>query len=338
MNGIYLNLLLREICDRLVGSHIEGVSRNDRIVQLLLGGDSLYVSLYPTVLGLYLARSMTRGYEPMKSMSSMVRGRRIVDISQNDLRPTATIVLSKSFPERETLEIVISLYPQAPNFGVKSESWQRNVYPRYIEKKPKTSIIELGEDELADLSSDNLVRKFEGIDKKLGRELNPETLPRIKAMLRGKSVNPRLVSIDPLHVSLFARSFLRKFSSFNELFTSAVTEYLRMREMQNADQHKRAVIQKMKRRLGRLRKKVLKPAEIENLRVKGEMILANIGKIRSVHTYWFAAPGMFGSPVPAFPAIRIPYLLGKTSQELKQLVITTVRGVYYLGFSVSVGL
>ncbi|MFX0117530.1 MAG: NFACT RNA binding domain-containing protein, partial [Candidatus Hodarchaeota archaeon] len=280
MNGIYLNLLLREISDKLVGTHVEGVCRHDRIVQLLLGENSLYASLYPTALGLFFSKSIARGYESLKSISSIVKGCRIAGVSQYDLTPTAVIVLSKSFPKRATLEIVISLYPQAPNFSLKSESWRRNVYARYIEKKPKTSILKLDENELADLTLDDLVRNYEGIDKRLGRELNPENLEKIKAILRGQAVRPRLVSMDPLHISLFAREFLKEYASFNELLESAITGHLRERETQSAEQHKRTVIRSMKKRLVRLRKRLLKPAEIENLRVTGDLILANLNKIR----------------------------------------------------------
>lgn len=280
MNGIYLNLLLREISEKLVGIHVEDVRRRDRIVQLLLGENSLYASLYPTALGLFFSKSIARGYESLKSISSIVKGCRIVGVSQYDLTPTVVIVLSKSFPRRATIEIVISLYPQAPNFSLKSESWRRNVYARYIEKKPKTSILRLDEDELADLTLDDLVGNYEGIDKRLGRELNAENLKKIKAILRGDAVIPRLVSMDPLHISLFAREFLKEYPSFNELLESAITEHLRAREKQSAEHHKRLVIRNMKKRLVRLRKRVLKPAEIENLRVTGELILANLSKIR----------------------------------------------------------
>jgi len=81
-------------------------------------------------------------------------------------------------------------------------------------------------------------------------------------------------------ISLFARKFLKEFGSFNELFKSAITEHVRAREMQTAEHHKRLVIRNMKKRMVRLRKRVLKPAEIESLRVTGDLILANLNKIR----------------------------------------------------------
>ncbi len=55
-------------------------------------------------------------------------------------------------------------------------------------------------------------------------------------------------------------------------------------------------------------------------------------------TYRLTAPDVLGSPVPPFPAVRVPGLVGVTSQEPEQFTAATVGGVHDLGLSVSVTL
>jgi hypothetical protein len=280
MNGIYLNLLLKEISATLIGSHVEDIMRKERMVQVLFNKHSLYVSLFPTALGLFLAERVTTGYELSKIMSESVRSCRVKGISQHDLMPVLSIEMEKSFPRPQQVEIILSFYPEAPNFSLKTEYRQLNLFPRYVEKKPKTSIIHLSEDRLLHATGDGLVKEIEGIDKKLAHELNAENLQLIKSFLQDRPVHPRLVSCDPLHISLFAKDYVREFSSFNELFKSAIRDFEHSHLAQSAEQEKRMLIRKLKKRMAWLDKRLLKPGAIEHLRISGELILANIAKIK----------------------------------------------------------
>lgn len=279
MNGIYLNLLLKEISTTLVGSHVEDIMRKERMVQVMFNKNSLYVSLFPTALGLFLAERVTTGYEPLKIMSENVRSCHVKGISQHDLMPVLSIEMERPFP-RPQMEIILSFYPEAPNFSLKTENRQLNLFPRYVEKKPKTSIIHLSENRLLDARGDALVKEIEGIDKKLAHELNAENLRLIKSFLQGEPVHPRIVSCDPLHISLFAKDYVQEFSAFNELFKSAIRDFEHSHTLYGALQEKRELIRKLKKGMARLDKRLLKPGDIEHLRISGELILANIAKIK----------------------------------------------------------
>ncbi|MGB7053886.1 MAG: hypothetical protein WBE28_01035, partial [bacterium] len=73
----------------------------DRIVQILLNKNSLFISLYPTGLGLYLSDRVKRGYESLKNMSDVAKSCRIVKVLQHDLMPVFSLMLEKAFPSRE---------------------------------------------------------------------------------------------------------------------------------------------------------------------------------------------------------------------------------------------
>lgn len=280
MNGIYLSLLLREIKGTLVGTIIHEIRIRDRIVELVLNENSLFVSLYPTALGLYIARVRKQGYEPLKHMSDVVKSHRIVAVVQDSFAPVLKIVLEKSFPKREELHIIISFYTQAPNLSLRSEAWQRNLFTRYIERRPKKSILELTAEQLASATAEYLVKNVEGLDKKLAGELDARNLRSLKAWLEGKEIRPRLMAFDPLHISLFAGEGGTEYGSFNELFNDAIEGFLQAQDEQKSEQQRRSAIRNMKRRMARLQKKILAPEEIEDMRRRGELILANIKKVR----------------------------------------------------------
>ena len=84
----------------------------------------------------------------------------------------------------------------------------------------------------------------------------------------------------PLHVSLFAQKYEAEYDSFNRLFKAAVTGFLKVRERRRAEQQRQAAIRDMKKRIARLRKSLLSPEDIENIRIKGELILASISRIK----------------------------------------------------------
>jgi predicted ribosome quality control (RQC) complex YloA/Tae2 family protein len=280
MNGIYLSILLREIKDELVGAFIEEIRFRDRLVQLVLNDNSLLVSLYPTALALCLTRESKGQYERLKHMSEVVKSCKIVEVVQDGFMPVLNLVLERSFPRKEDLQITISFYPQAPNFSLRSKERKRDLFARYVERPPKSSILDLKAEQLAGATGDYLVKHIEGVDKKLAGELNMQNLRSLKAWLKGKNVQPRLMGVSPLHISLFNRESGEEYDSFNELFDAAIKGFLRTQDEKKSEQQKRSAIRTMKRRLGRLQKKKLTSKEIEELRIRGELILANIRKIR----------------------------------------------------------
>lgn len=280
MNGIYLHLLLKEIREDIIGAHVKDIRLCGRAIQISLDDMSLVISLYPTGLGLFLSDEDLRGYDSMKNISDIVKSCQVVEVLQQGYMPVIIIMLEKTFPEKESIELIVSLYPEAPNFSLKTRNWQRNVFPRYIEKKAKIPVTELEADKLAHATVDYLIKNVEGIDKKIARELNAENLRSLKKILQGEVVHPKLVSAIPLHVSLFDQKYEAEYATFNELYKVAVTGFLLAREKHTAEQQKRSVVRNIKRRIVRLRKKLLLPEEIEDMRIKGELIFANIGKIR----------------------------------------------------------
>ncbi len=279
MNGIYLQLLLREIRDELSGAYIEDICMQGRLVQLVLNERSLFISLYPTALCLYVAEQSKKGYEPLRQISDAVKSCRIIDVSQHDFMPVLRIDLERSFPEREEMQIVIAFYPQAPNLGFKAKGRQKNIFPRYLEKEPKKSILELKEEQLVDVEAEQLVKNFEGIDKKMSHELNADNLLLLKKILDGKKFHPRLLSAIPLHVSIFPGEGGEEFLSFNVMFRFALNVFLREQAKKDAAQGRRMAIRNARRRLARLQKRLLSKNEIEEIRIHGEAVLANMSRI-----------------------------------------------------------
>ena len=280
MNGIYLHLLLGEIREDLMGAFVQDIRIRERIVQLILNERSLYISLYPTVLGMFLVKSGDRSYEPLGTMSEMAKSCRIVSVVQEDFIPVMKMSLEKPFPRKEVLEIVVSFYPEAPNFSMRTESWQRNTFPRYIEKKPKSSILHLREDQIAHASVDYLVENIEGVDKKMAQEMNIENLLLIKSAIQDAKIRPKLISVDPLHISLRGENDGEEFPTLNELFKAALTRFEKEHEKKRGEHDRRLLVRNLKRRIARLQKKLLQPGEIEYYRTAGELILPNIVRIK----------------------------------------------------------
>ncbi len=280
MNGIYLHLLLAEIRRDLIGNFVRDVRMKDRLIVLLLRDRSLHISLYPTVMGMFLDTKSDSGFDTMKAISGAVRSCRITEVLQECFMPVMRMRLEKPFPGKEILELIVSFYPEAPNFSLRTESWQRNAFPRYVEKKPKTSILDLNEAQVAGAGVDYLIRNVEGIDKKLAQEIDAKTLQRVKSALRGAKVRPKLVSCDPLNISLRSIEDARSYPSFNLLFEAAITRFEEERERKRSEHDKRLLVKNMKRRIARLRKKILQPAEIEELRTAGELLLSNVARIK----------------------------------------------------------
>ena len=279
MNGIYLQLLLREIGKDLEAAVVQSILQRGRILQIVMAERSLYIALYPRGLGMFVVKSSRRGYEPLKMISESVRSCRITAAVQEHCMPVMRLALERQFPRTERPEVIVSFYPQAPNLVLRTESWQRNLFPRFIEKEPKSSILVATEADIAHASVDYIVKNFEGVDKKMASEIKEGNLVLIQSALRGARIRPRLISVDPLHISLCPGVGGEEFPTFNELFSSAIERFYEHEAGRQRDQERRLLERNLERRIARLKKKCLNDAEIESLRTAGELILANSRRI-----------------------------------------------------------
>ncbi|MDH4211542.1 MAG: NFACT RNA binding domain-containing protein [candidate division WOR-3 bacterium] len=283
MNGIYLYLLLREIRDKLIGKHIEDIQIRRRIIQIIFNQHSLVVSLHPTTLGMFLAKNVVSGYEPLKAVADVVKACRVVDVLQDSFAPVMRMILEKPFPGRESMEIIVSFYHEAPNFSVRVGSWQKNIFTRFIEKEPKSSILDFGEEDIANMNVESMVKNIEGIDIRMAKFLDAKNLKILQSIVRGKAACPRLVSSQPLCISLFADDGATEFSSLDELFKHAIMQFSEETDDKHAEQERRLQIRRLKRRISRLQKKLLPMKEIEFFRECGELILANMAEVKKGH-------------------------------------------------------
>lgn len=288
MNGIYLHLLLREIRDKLIDRFIDEISIQQRIVQVICGDDALFVSLYPDALAVFFSTKSRPRFEKIESFTNEVKACRINGVEQSGFIPVVRLVLEKVIAgEQIPLEIIISLYREAPNFSIKTARRQNNLFSRYVVKQAKKSITGLKAEDLKSINAkkrahvaEDLIKTYEGIDKYLAHELTSENMEKLIRILSGEKVRPRLISIAPLRISLFAQEYLREYTSFNRLLEDGIGAYVeeKMRDMRTAQQKK--LIKNLRRRIERLRKRLLSDKDIETFRIAGELILMNRTKIR----------------------------------------------------------
>ncbi|GAI03502.1 unnamed protein product, partial [marine sediment metagenome] len=174
MNGIYLYLLLQEIRDKLLGLYINEIRSMHRMVQIICGDKALFVSLYPEAPAIFFSERIKKNFEKLKSFSDNVCSSRIKNVEQPNFMPVMKLELERlDIAGKSEVEIIISLYRAAPNFSIKTARSQKNLFPRYLEKCPKKSIIELTEKYLQSNYTqkgidfkERLVKEIEGVDKK----------------------------------------------------------------------------------------------------------------------------------------------------------------------------
>ena len=283
MNGIYLHLLLREIRELLIGKPVEEVSSRQRVVQFVCGKMSLYASLYPEACALYVSRKTKRHYEKLHVFSTALASHCIRQVTQESYKPVMRLTTERlSTGEPEVCDIIISLYREAPNVRVRTASTHRDLFPRFVEKRPKKNICEIDEAALKELvgSKTRLVQEIEGVDKNLADELNHDTVTRLCEVLTGKEVKPKLVSTVPLRVSLFAREFKKEFESFNSLYEHAIKLFLQAKIHEDAFEQQKERIRAMQRKRLRIHKKLLNTNEIEAYRIAGELLLSNVKDVK----------------------------------------------------------
>ncbi|MGB3342159.1 MAG: NFACT RNA binding domain-containing protein [bacterium] len=282
MNGIYLKLLLAEIESRISGRYIDEIRIKQRLLQLAIGKQALFVSLYPEMLAMYLSERVKAGFDKLEKFSQPVVLSRIKCIEQNGFSPVLRLIL-----EKNSTQLILSLYREAPNLVLKTKKFEKKLYSRYIEKEPKRSIIDVTEQELQSVYEKQplkfqefLLHEFEGLDKNLSVELTPARISYLKKALLSGEVKARIVSTNPFQMSLFASKFLKEYSSFNHLFEDGFKQFIAIKDGESDAARKTARIKSIKQQLLRLQKKMLNRNEIESYRIKGELILINLAKIK----------------------------------------------------------
>ncbi len=288
MNGIYLSLFLKEVRKRLIGQYVEEIRSADRIVQVVFDDSALYISLYPQAPALFLAPAQRKGYEKETKLAAGLSACRVIDVTQDHFMPVLHVRMEKTgIAQMAELKLTIMLYREAPNITVCDGRKQRKLFPKCVRKKPKRSITDLNEKEISELSARSsqdlvsyLLGEIGGVDKYLAREMTPSLLLELRRILAGGRMRPRLVSVIPMQVSLFAKEYVRAYRSFNELYKDGIMRFLEEKEKAAQEAHRRSITRKIKKRITRLQKKILTEEAIEEYRITGELILGNINRIK----------------------------------------------------------
>ncbi|UCD06384.1 MAG: DUF814 domain-containing protein [candidate division WOR-3 bacterium] len=254
------------------------------MIVVVFSEGSLIISLYPGAMGMYFTKDTAGGYEPLKAVTDIVKGCRVVDVVQDGFVPVMRMVLQKPFPGNERIEIIVSFYHEAPNFSIRVGSRQKNVFTRFVEKKAKSSVCDFTDGDIASMSVDDMLKNIEGIDAKMAKSLDVENLKVLQEIVRGESVSPRLVSLQPLWISIFQDDQGIEFSGFNKIFEHVIAQFLEELRNKRVEQDRRLQVKRLKRRVTRLQKKLLTKEEIDFFRECGELILANMVEVKKGHS------------------------------------------------------
>jgi predicted ribosome quality control (RQC) complex YloA/Tae2 family protein len=299
MNGIYLHLWLDEIGDDLIGQYVEEVRVADRIVQFFFGESALYVSLYPEAPAVYSAPVQKKDYVKNTKLSTELGACRIIAIEQAHLMPVLHIGVQKTEIDAvHDMKLTVMLYREAPNIIVQHGRKLKKLYPKCVDKKPKKNLTELSENEMAELSARSsndlasyLLREIEGVDKYLAQELTHARLIKLREILSGVKARPRLVSVLPMRVSIFAEECIKVYPSFNNLYRDGVARFVAAKQETAREAQKHAAVRKIKKRIMRLQKTLLSQDAIEETRIAGELILGNLKRVKKgMHTVRLVDP------------------------------------------------
>ncbi len=281
MNGLYLHFLLHEIAGILIGRVISEVLINDRFIQVRMKKKALFISLYPDCLAMYFGTTQQKDYARNVFFTDALRDLKITGLQQAGFQPMLMVELARpDTDETKRTILILTFYHEAPNFVLRTENRQKALFARFIVKRPRPGILDAADNVSArDFDQNDLYKHYDGIDKSLSRELNPERIRELKTMVHERVYAPALVSVSPLNISLFARAAGQLFNSFNALFEQAIKEYCRqrveaMQKAQLTDYRRRITdnIEKMKKRLEQSR-------DYENCLRAGNLILANIDRV-----------------------------------------------------------
>ena len=288
MNGIFLHLLLRELRDAIADRYIDELLIRERLVQIVLDRKAVFVSLYSQAPAILLCEKLP-GFEKLTVFSDAVLGSRINDVVQENLLPVVKLLLEKSdYGQTKKSEIIISLYKDAPNIRIESEDTKKQLYSRFIARAAKKSIAELKAEDITQCSGRTcsaedrtaIFSKYEGIDRNLAQELDEKSLPALKAIMTGAAFKPKLVAILPLRISLFAGEYLKEYMTLNGLLADWITKFLDIQKQNEIQAQKAMLVKKLRKKLGKIKNDLLSEDEVEEYKKKGELILANLRKIK----------------------------------------------------------
>jgi predicted ribosome quality control (RQC) complex YloA/Tae2 family protein len=288
MNGIYLNLLLREITSTVRDQYIRGILIHERLVQVIFDNSALFISLYPDASGIYYGHRVKGNFHVLQILSGNVRSARICDVKQIRCTPVVKFILDKNDNDKQTeSELIVSLYREAPNICHKRGQVCKKIFSRFIEKKPKDCIDDYSAGELASIARDAgtrvgdvVLKQLEGVDKNLAGELTADRLQQLRRIVSGEKTKPRILSFVPLIISLFAEDYLKAYASFNELYKDAVQRYVKEKRKAEFEAKKKKQIISLQKRIKKLKKQLLDPEDLKQCRIKGELLLSNIAHIK----------------------------------------------------------
>ncbi len=278
MNGIYVYLALKEIKPLLVNRFVRKVSMKERLVQIAFDDLSLFVSLFPQAPGFYVGSPLSN-FEKLGYFDDHISESQFVEVRQSNYRPVVEIDAEKVvYGQKQILTIKLLFYKDAPNFCVESGELRKCLFSRYAVRAAKKSLFEVTPEELE--NRETLPENFEGIDKFLARELNQANFERLKAIISGESYKPKLVSVFPMRISLFSQEYFKEYDSLNDLLADGIQRFLREKQEISALKQKENLIAKLEKKFRELVAKKSDTAALEANRIAGELILANISKIK----------------------------------------------------------
>lgn len=273
--------------------HVDDVRVSGRFYQIECGKTSLYISLYPEALTLYLAKSHKQGFEKKHFFSNELTSCKIVRLEQSDFLPAVTIALQKQETGKlSDYSLELSFYRQAPNMSLVTARSRRSVYDRIITKQPKTSLLDIDAESAEQLLTLNrrdregqIIKTIEGVDKFLAHELTPDRMSAIREIMKGEKHTYSLVQINPLQISIFSQKGLKRSTSLNALFEHATSLYRQGRETVERELRIKTLQRNLKRRIKRLQNKLLSDNDIERLRINGELILSYVTRVQKGSTH-----------------------------------------------------
>lgn len=278
MNGIYIYLAIKEIAPFLINKFISRISARDRLIQVEFEEESLFISLYPEALGFYIDKKI-RDFEILGFFNEHIQGARIGSATQIGFSPVIDLAGEKiEYGQRIYLKIRLSLYKEGPNFSLFLNNVRRDLYPKYIEKGTKLSIMSLTPEDLE--NRDSLIDNFEGIDRFLARELNRENLEMIKKIMNGASHKPKIVDILPLRISLFSGEYRHEFENWNELLKYGIKSFIEEKAKFIQMRERKELIRKIEKKIEKLKREIIDETKIEFYKIAGELILMNLSKIK----------------------------------------------------------
>ncbi len=283
MNGIFLNLLIKEIKPQIIQARIKSIFQADRLVYMNLNKGQLVISLVPEAIGIYLNQFRVETCK-MARRFRYLEGRIIEDVLQDGFSPVVkikirshqeyfvTIVLIRNL---EDVRIITDDGKIGSLFKKEEASGRQKMRPDEIETHFLKSLLDKKEPIRA------LIDNIEGIDRFLAREIveDPARFEKLKKILTGSKFSVNIVSIKPLRLSFFQNN-IEHFATFNETYQIGIESYLKKIVEEEKERKRQAELKKLVALESELEKELAEAKKAEKFRIKGEAILANIRDIK----------------------------------------------------------